>query len=246
MESHSSNDFKSASNEKFSTKERDILEKNRNFFSTDYKYLSEMLEIINGCSNISIRVLDWFVANYSKKKNTFYKIKINGREHYFYVHIEYKNQLNGYTKQYFDPFCRKKKIVYSYKNEDKKKNTIFLSSIGQLNFFQWAIKNKVIRYVQYHLEEIENDMKQTSKKNKERKNQEIDNTKNNKQKIHQSSITNYDPLICCSNDINSLTILNPSPSIKPVCKKRRQQLSKSVYEIGIKQSNVPIKLFFDN
>ena len=45
----------------------------------------------------------------------------------------------------------------------------FYSSIGQLNFFQWAIRNKVIKYVHLHLKEIEYDMKETSKKNKEKK-----------------------------------------------------------------------------
>ena len=108
MNDNRTEEFKSASNEKFTPKERDILEKNKNFFSSDPKYIKEMLEIINGESEISIRVLDWFVANYSKKNNTSYRIKINERDEYFYVNNEYKNQLNGYSKLYFDPFCRKK------------------------------------------------------------------------------------------------------------------------------------------
>src|SRR3989442_1689141 len=100
-----SEDFKSTTNEKFTSKEKDILEKNKNFFSTDRKYVDAMLEVINGESDISIRVLDWFVANFSKKNNTSYLIKLNGVDSVFNVNIEYKNQLNGYSKQYFDPFC---------------------------------------------------------------------------------------------------------------------------------------------
>ena len=76
-------DFKSATNEQFTSKEKDILDKNKKFFSTDRKYVEAMLDIINGESNISIRVLDWFVANYSKKNNTIYKIKINGADSIF-------------------------------------------------------------------------------------------------------------------------------------------------------------------
>jgi len=250
MENNRSEDFKLTNNEKFTSKEKDILEKNRKFFSTDRKYVEAMLKIINGESEISIRVLDWFVANYSKKNNTVYKIKINGKDGIFNVNIEYKNQLNGYSKQYFDPFCRKKKVIYCYKNKNIGKDINFVSSIGQLNFFQWAIRNKIIRYVQMHLKEIEEDMKETSRKNKEKKiialkeavesiSDEIVDTRND----------DPDPVICSSDKINSLHI---SPFKKSSTSKsdsdtrnKRQQLSKSVYDHGIKKSNIPIKLDFE-
>ena len=248
-----SEDFKSASNEKFTTKERDILEKNKNFFSTDRKYIDAMLNIINGESDISIRVLDWFVANYSKKNNTVYKIKNNGREDYFYVNNEYKNQLNGYSKLYFDPFCRKKKVIYTYKSKNNGKDINFLSSIGQLNFFQWAIRNKVIVYVKLHIKEIEQDMKETSRKNKEKKlaaiNEAINSGDDDDDKNKNYNSDEPDPVICSSDKINNVCI---SPAKKVSSNKsdsdsrnKRQQLSKSVYEHGIKKSNIPIKLDFD-
>lgn len=245
-----SEDFKSTTNEKFTTKERDILEKNKKFFSADRKYINSMLEIINGESEISIRVLDWFVANYSKKNNTCYKIRINGREDFFYVNNEYKNQLNGYSKQYFDPFCRKKKVIYSYRTNDGEKDINFVSSIGQLNFFQWAIRNKVIRYVQTHLKTIEVDMKETSKFNKEKKLAELNKVNNINDIIEENMISDEpDPVICSSDKINNICI---SPVKKSSTSKsdsenrtRRQQLSRSVYEIGIKKSNIPIKLDFE-
>ena len=251
MDTNKSEDFKSANNEKFTSKERDILEKNKNFFSTDRKYIDAMLEIINGESDISIRVLDWFVANYSKKNNTFYKIKINGRDDYFYVNDQYKNQLNGYSKQYFDPFCRKKKVIYTYRGKDEGKDVNFLSSIGQLNFFQWAIRNKVIRYVQLHIKEIEEDMKETSKKNKEKKLDALDEANNNEEIAEEEKDNDEpDPIICSSDKINSVRI---SPAAKKSStsksdsegRSKRQQLSRSVYDFGIKKSNIPIKLDFD-
>lgn len=252
-----SDDFKSLSNEKFTTKEKEILEKNKKFFSTDFKYIKEMLEIINGESNISIRVLDWFVSNYSKKNNTFYKIKINGRDEYFYVNNQYKNQLNGYSKQYFDPFCRKKKVAYTYKNNDNDNNNdnskdiTFLSSIGQLNFFQWAICNKVIRYVKRHIKEIEEDMKETSRKNKERKLAMIKEFKKSAKNNNDFYSDEPDPIICSSSDkINNIKI-SPIKKISSNSKSdsdgrsKRMQLSKSVYDFGIKKTNIPIKLDFD-
>lgn len=248
MEIGRSEDFKSYSNERFSPRELDILEKNKRFFSSNPKYISLMLEIINGESIISIRLLDWFVSNYSKKYNTFYKIKVNGREEYFYVNNEYKNQLNGYSKQYFDPFCRKKKIIYTYRNKLDNKKIIFISSIGQLNFFQWSLRNKVITYVQRHLEEIEKDMKETSKLNKEKKMAILKEVSEKREKEHVVDDL-PDPVICSSDRINSV-------KISPVSKKcdgetkserryRRQQLSRSVYDYGIKKSNIPIRLDFE-
>lgn len=250
MNAHTSEDFRPINkNEKFTPKELDILEKNKKFFSTDKKYVDAMLEIIDGKSNISIRVLDWFVANYSKKNNTAYKIRINGCDSIFNVHIEYKNQLSGYSKQYFDPFCRKKKIIYTYRPNDGGKEINFLSSIGQLNFFRWAIRFKVIQYVQRHLEEIETDMKETTRQNKEKKLAALNSSSNKMETDEYIRNDEPDPVICSSEKLLSIHI---SPFKKSSSKKsdsetkcRRQQLSKSVYEYGIKKSNVPIKLDFD-
>ena len=246
-----SDDFKSLSNEKFTTKEKEILEKNKLFYSADPKYINEMLEIINGESEISIRVLDWFVSNYSKKNNTFYKIKINGRDDFFYVNNQYKNQLNGYSKQYFDPFCRKKKVAYTYKNNGSSKDIIFLSSIGQLNFFQWAIRNKVIKYVKLHIKEIEEDMKETSKRNKEKKLARSKELKNSNDVEDEEFYSDEpDPVICSSDKINNIKI-SPAKKISSNSKSdsdgrsKRMQLSKSVYDYGIKKTNMPIKLDFD-
>ncbi len=245
-------DFKSANDEKFSTKERDILEKNKNFFSTNKKYINAMLEIINGESDISIRILDWFVANYSKKYNTCYKIRINGKDEFFYVNNEYKNRLNGYSKLYFDPFCRRKKVIYTYRSNDGSKEVTFISSIGQLNFFEWAIRNKIIKYVQMNIKQIEADMKETSKLNKEKKSILINSGSKSSNIVDSDNVSDDpDPIICSSDKINSVRIspvkkVSSTKSNKSESEKgKRQQLSKSVYEYGIKKTNIPIKLDFD-
>lgn len=250
MDFNKNGDFKSTTNEKFSSKEKDILERNRKFFSSNKKYVNAMLDIIDSRSNISIRVLDWFVANYSKKNDTKYRIKINGYESTFNVNIEYKNQLSGYSKQYFDPFCRKKKVIYCCKCSDSGEIIKFETSIGQLNFFHWAIKNKIIQYVEKHLEEIEEDMKKTSLINKEKKIAALAAASIKSESEDEITYISDkpDPIICSSDDINSIHIspanLSSSKSDSDH-KTKRQQLSRSVYEYGIKKSNVPIKLDFD-
>lgn len=152
------------SKEIISQKEMIILDKNKQFFSRDKKYIDAVLTIKNGESNISIRLLDWFVSNYSKEYNTCYQISINNIQSSFCVYNEYKNQLNGYNKKYFDPFCRGKKILCLY--GDGLVNIEFTSSIGQLNFFKWAIRNGIIAYIQNNIEEIESDMKNRIKENR--------------------------------------------------------------------------------
>lgn len=125
-------------------------------FYKDTDNINIILPIISGNSNISIRVVDWFVTRYAKDFNIIYKLS---DESFFHIHSAYKNQLRGYRKSMFDPFCRKKRIPFYYA-EDK----CIITTIGQLNFFKWAIKNKVVDYVNDNLHKIIYDMNKNSKK----------------------------------------------------------------------------------
>jgi hypothetical protein len=114
-----------------------------------------VLPIITSNSNISIRVLDWFVTNYSKKFNIIYKldnIDANG-DRFFNVYLQYKCQLKSYKKKLFDPFCRKQRIAFHYDL-----NKCVVTTVGQLNFFKWAISYGVLSYVEKNLQAITNDM----------------------------------------------------------------------------------------
>ena len=117
--------------------------------------LDKMLRIISGESKISLRIVDWFATNYAKKQYTVYDIAEtptkNGRR--FKVFDDYKLKLKAYSKKRFDPFCRWERISIPYKQTKYIETTI-----GQLNFFKWALDNQVIDYVIEHYDEIENDM----------------------------------------------------------------------------------------
>lgn len=120
--------------------------------------LDKMLDVINGNTKISLRIIDWFSTNYAKKNFTVYDH--NGRR--FKVYIDYKLKLKAYSKRRFDPFCRWERISIPYKEESEVQTTI-----GQLNFFKWAIDNGVINYVEQNYDAIEADMNSrnsTSKK----------------------------------------------------------------------------------
>ena len=121
------------------------------------EHINKLLDIFKETTPISLRVIDWFVTNYSKKNkitfmlnNHFYTNKL------FTVHDEYKQQLKGYSKKQFDPFCRRDRIKFCY----DEKNYI-LTTVGQLNFFRWANENNIIEYIKNNLNDIETDMNES-------------------------------------------------------------------------------------
>jgi hypothetical protein len=70
------------------------------------------------------------------------------------VHFQYKRELKAYSKRLFDPFCRRERIAFQVRGQPKIEET----TVGQLNFFRWAIEKGVIRYILEHSAEIEKDM----------------------------------------------------------------------------------------
>jgi len=137
-------------------------------------------------SAISLRILDYFVTNYSKKYNINYELttKKNDRTN-FIVYLEYKSQLKAYSKKQFDPFCRNKRI--SLRDLDGIENE---TTIGQLNFFKWAIENKIIEYVEKNFDVIDNDMTNTNNiKIDKKSNSKKNNITNSKKKDFTVSAT---------------------------------------------------------
>ena len=57
--------------------QNDLLLDNLMNFYSDSNYLNKMVDIINGESKISLRIVDWFVTNYAKKYFIVYEIKNN-------------------------------------------------------------------------------------------------------------------------------------------------------------------------
>ena len=127
--------------------------------------LDKILKIINGESQVSLRLIDWFATNYSKKYFTVYMLKNSqGEEYRFKVYIDYKLKLKAYSKKRFDPFCRWDRINIPYTND-----TYVQTTIGQLNFFRWVLENKILDYVLKHYDEINKDMNKRNSTTKNRK-----------------------------------------------------------------------------
>jgi hypothetical protein len=157
--------------------QNELLLNNLMDFYKDEKYLTRMLKIITGESKISLRIVDWFATNYAKKNYTLYPISdTNGNTIRFKVYFDYKLKLKAYSKKRFDPFCRWDRISIPYKN-----STCIETTIGQLNFFKWAIENKVIEYIEENYETIEKDMNSRNSTSK-RKDSIVDNSKTRKKR----------------------------------------------------------------
>lgn len=152
-----------------------LLVKLMKFYNQDNN-LQKMLSIINGESKISLRIIDWFTTNYAKKY--FTKYNINKR---FIVYEDYKLNLKAFKKQRFDPFCRWERIQVPFGKESSIETTI-----GQLNFFKWALENKIIEYIENHYQDIEEDMNNNNSLSRSKKNMNLTRKKRQELSISAS------------------------------------------------------------
>jgi hypothetical protein len=134
--------------------QNDLLLQNLRKFYSNEENLHKMISVINGESQISLRIVDWFVTNYSKKHFIVYTFKDNNDSNVrLKVYNDYKLKLKAYSKRRFDPFCRWERIQFQIHD-----NKYVETTIGQLNFFKWSIENKILEYIKDNYEKIETDM----------------------------------------------------------------------------------------
>lgn len=158
-------------------------------FYGDRENIHKMMNIINGESKISLRIVDWFVTNFAKKYYTVYDLPTTRTTGVveltrFKVYNDYKLKLKAYSKRNFDPFCRWERISIPYDEEKYMETTL-----GQLNFFKWAIENNIIDFIRNHYTDIEEDMNSrnsTSKKKQEELSQN-DKTRKKREELSVSA-----------------------------------------------------------
>ena len=140
-----------------------LLDSLNKFYENPYNG-GKLLSALNNEKNISLRSIDWFITNYSKKNNIYYNIYKDKNDNLSFkekdnklttnlnVFQSYKSQLRAYSKKKFDPFCRRNRIDFTCQGET------ISTTIGQLNFFKWAISNLIVEYIMIHKNKIEYDM----------------------------------------------------------------------------------------
>jgi hypothetical protein len=201
------------------TTQNDLLMTNLMKFYDENNNLEKMLKIINGESPISLRIIDWFATNYAKKFFTVYEVGANRR---FKVYVDYKLKLKAYSKRRFDPFCRWDRITIPYSN-----GTFIQTTIGQLNFFKWALENEVVAYIEKNYAEIEDDM----------------NARNSTSR-RNNGITSNDMLEDLDDSGNAGNTGNTGNTGKNKTRKKREELSISATK-SIKKETVEIVVSFN-
>ena len=200
------------------TTQNQLLLNNLMEFYNNRTNMDKMKSIINGDSKISLRIVDWFVTNFAKKHYTVYELPIRSvvtgdiiDRKRFKVFNDYKLKLKAYSKRRFDPFCRWERISVPY--DDK---TFMETTIGQLNFFKWAIENLIINFIENNYKEVEADM----------------NTRNSTSKVKEPIENESDKT------------LSKESSDKTKTRKKREELSISACKC-IKKEEVQIVVRFD-
>ena len=148
-----------------------LIESLRSFYVKPYNR-DKLLHLLNDHDSISLRSIDWFITNYSKKNNSYFIVyedkdgipsfdEKNKYRNNMNVFHSYKSQLKAYSKKKFDPFCRRDRILFKIDDEYSVETTL-----GQLNFFKWAISNMIVDYIELNKDEIEYDMNSSLKQMK--------------------------------------------------------------------------------
>ena len=198
--------------------------------------LDVMLQIINGHSKISLRIIDWFATNYAKKYFTVYAInnQYSKGSRRFKVYVDYKLKLKAYSKKRFDPFCRWDRITIPYKN-----GTYIQTTIGQLNFFKWAIENDIVQYIEQHYSTIEDDMNARNSTSKRSSSSSNSSTSSSLSSISSTSSS-------CGEDLDSIAneVKSEIKSEKNKTRKKREELSISAIK-SIKTENVEVVVSFE-
>ena len=90
--------YSTNNNSNSATTQNELLLKKLLDFYKNNDNIDEMLNIINGKKIVSLRIIDWFVTNYSKKNFTIIHKKNGNR---IKVFNSYKLNLKAYSKKNF-------------------------------------------------------------------------------------------------------------------------------------------------
>jgi hypothetical protein len=140
---------------------RDLLMVSLSRFYTVKTHMQTVLPYLTGRSSVSLRLIDWFVTNYSKTHQVVITRQENSHVVHFNVYLGYRAQLKAYSKQQFDPFRRRDRVMFYYDRTQSVETTI-----GQLNFFRWMLTNGVLDCVVANAALVEQDMLTAQKETK--------------------------------------------------------------------------------
>jgi hypothetical protein len=146
--------------------------------------------------------------------------------------------LKAYSKKRFDPFCRWDRITIPYTN-----GTYIQTTIGQLNFFKWAIENNIVQYIEQHYDTIEDDMNARNSTSKRLSSSSSSNSSTASSLSSISSGSSCDESNSIANEVKN-EIKNEIKSEKNKTRKKREELSVSAIK-SIKTEKVEVVVSFE-
>ena len=120
------------------------------WYNREADRVEQLMQFIERNKCLSLRVIDWFVTNYSR--NTPIMLERDGLPRDLYK--DYHTNLSCYKKKYMDPFARRKRITIEIFGKTQRTSTI-----GQLNFFRWFLGSNIRQLLDERKHAVENEMK---------------------------------------------------------------------------------------
>jgi hypothetical protein len=204
------------------------------FYGT-HPEIEKVLLYLNGEAPLSLRIIDWFVTKYSRKH--FIRYLLHGQ--YFMVYLSYKGQLKAYSKQYFDPNCRRERIIFKIPGHEQ-----FMTTIGKLNFFRWALESKILDYIEANEEDIRKGynmyLKETIQQQKRNKNDTASSTDSTDSM--DSTMSTMSNISNISNISKTSTISTDSLRTGRVTRRRTKQTPSSLTKLQVHVT--PVELSF--
>lgn len=122
------------------------------------KNADTVVNILTGKSDITLRLIEWFLKRYSKNHNVCYLLPHpikNNPPIMTNIHRYYMETSKLFSDKRFGIFCRRIRISVPMGPENEYQTE---TNIAQLNFFKWVISNRVIEYMENNYSSISYDM----------------------------------------------------------------------------------------
>ena len=149
----------------FLNKAGDVLDTPLSSVVTEAWLRKTLIPIITKKTKVSIRLIDWLCTNYSKQHQVSYhwKDEKKGISRIFNIHSEYKQTLKSKSRKMFDPFRRGERIFFELDD------TSYETTMGQILFFLWADRFKVLTFLTENAKAVEEHMAEMQERGKKRR-----------------------------------------------------------------------------
>lgn len=121
-----------------------LIETLSSYFYSDTNRIQRVRPYLEKTSNISLRLIDWYVSVYVKNNPVLL------HDNTFDISNSHSLHLKSYSKRLFDPFQRNECIRLHLSDSDYIDTTI-----SQLNFFKWASQNGVLDHIENNVGDIQ-------------------------------------------------------------------------------------------